>query len=77
MNIKLTNQLRKLVFTILPVMMIWIAFGAFFSYEMGGNGIDDISWSWILKSMLPVFIISFSLFTFAFRKLKASKIDLK
>ena len=67
MNIKLTNQTRKLVFTIIPVMVLWIAFGAFFSYEMGKNGIGNINWNWILISMLPIFIISFSLFTIAFR----------
>ena len=56
------KQVAMLLYLVLPAVMLWVSFGAFFAYDMGKNGLQGISWSWIFQNSLPVIIIAAAMF---------------
>jgi hypothetical protein len=71
------KQIEKLVYLIVPVVMLWTAFCASFCYDLGKHGIGNIDWLWIVQSNVPVLIISASLLYYRKRKFETSKLELE
>ena len=71
------TQIKALLYLVLSAVMLWVAFGVFFAYEMGKNGLHNIRWNWILQSSLPVIIIAAFMFFRGIRLQRAYKQDTK
>ncbi len=71
------KQVAMLLYLVLPAVMLWVSFGAFFVYDMGKNGLHDISWSWIFQNSLPVIIIAAAMFLQGVRLQRAYKQNTK
>ncbi len=65
-----TYKMKRLIYIISSLGIIWMGFGLIFCYEMGKHGIDNIDWGFIFLGNLPVVIIAGSLLISAFRAKK-------
>ena len=68
-------QIKALLYLVFPAVMVWVAVGTFFAYDIGKNGLHNISWSWILQISLPVVIIAASMFFQGVRLQRVYKIE--
>jgi hypothetical protein len=64
------KQIEKLVYLIVPIVLLWSTFCASFCYELGKHGLGNIDWFWALKSNGAGIVISSSLLYFGHKKLK-------
>ncbi len=71
------RQIEKLVYLIVPIVMLWTAFCASFCYDLGKHGLDNIDWLWVVQSNIPVVIISASLLFYRNRKFRNIKLEAK
>ena len=66
-----TEHREQRVFTfIVSFIILYLGFTASLFYEMGKNGLGNIDWAFVLKTNIPVFIISVMLFIRAFNHKK-------
>jgi ABC-type dipeptide/oligopeptide/nickel transport system permease component len=68
------KQIQILLYLVAPVVLLWLTFGASFSYELGKNGLHHINWGWIFQACLPVIIISVWMMFYAVRMIRAERV---